>query len=239
MNRFPLVSALLSALLLAGGAQAHQVWLEQTDQAATLYFGEFGDNLRETSPGLLDKFAQPSATLLTANGEKPLKLDRTANAFLLSGRAAQGESIVAEEANYPVIENKKGDVVTRMIWTPAARYVGTLSAHAPKLTLDLVPTGKAGEFKVFYQGKPLPKAKVGAVVQSGWMKEAYSNEQGIVQFSLPWKGLYVLEVHHTDKTAGERRGKPYDTASYVTTLSLVQADGVDPLPAGPAATPNQ
>ena len=57
MNRriTPLISALLLATL-AGGAQAHQVWIEASGNQARLHFGEYADNLRETSPGLLDKF---------------------------------------------------------------------------------------------------------------------------------------------------------------------------------------
>ena len=48
----------LATLLLAslGTAQAHQVWLENDGGQAQLFFGEFNDNLRETSPGALDKF---------------------------------------------------------------------------------------------------------------------------------------------------------------------------------------
>jgi len=60
---------------------------------------------------------------------------------------------------------------------------------------------------------------------------------------MPWKGVYVAEVSHTDKTPGERAGakgtERYQGVSYVTTTTFVQADGVEPIPAGPAATPNK
>jgi hypothetical protein len=112
-------------------------------------------------------------------------------------------------------------------------------AQEPRLALDIVPTGKPGQFKVSYKNAALPKAKVGLVTPSGWMKEAHSDAEGLVQFDLPWQGVYVAEVHHTDKTAGERDGKPYDIASFVTTLSLIQPKGLKALPAAPAATPNK
>lgn len=230
---------LVSALMFTGAANAHQIWLEQTSKAANLYFGEFGENLREASPGLLDKFVKPSATLSGAKGDQALTLNKEAGSFVLSARAGKNESITAEEANYPGFEKKTGETVVRSIWTPAARLVTSDAVQAPKLTLDLVPSGKPGEFKVYYKGQPLPKAKVGIVVQSGWNKEATSDDQGAVKFDLPWQGTYILEVHHTDKTAGERDGKPYDVASFVTTLSLAQAKGIKPVPAGPAATPNK
>lgn len=241
MKRLAIVSSLLSTLIVAAApASAHQIWLQQDAKGAQLFFGEFGDNLREASPGLLDKFVSPSAVVISAKGDRTLELSKKANAFALSGKAAKDESIVAEESHYPVFENKHGGgTPTATAWTPAARLVTSNAAQEPRLTLDLLPTGKAGQFKVTYKNQPLPKAKVGLVVQSGWVKEAYSDEQGLVQFALPWQGTYVAEVHHTDKTAGERDGKAYDTASFVTTLSLVQASGIKAVPAGPAAKPNK
>lgn len=239
MKRTLIVSALFSTMLFAVSAQAHQIWLQQGAKTANLYFGEFGENLREASPGLLDRFVQPTATLLGAKGEQPLTVSKTGNAFVLSGKAGKNESIIAEEAHYPVIEKKNGEVVTRTIWTPAARLVTSHAEQPPKLTLDIVPTGKQGEFKLFYKGQPLAKTKVGVIVQSGWAKEAHSDEQGLVKFDLPWAGTYVVEAHHVDKTAGERDGKAYDVASYVTTLSLSTNKGIKAVPAGPAATPNK
>ncbi|QOT79128.1 DUF4198 domain-containing protein [Cupriavidus basilensis] len=240
MNRL-ITSALLCGAALSGTAQAHQVWLEQTPATAQLYFGEFNENLREVSPGLLDRFVQPTAVLVTARGEQPLKADKTTNGFVLSGRAGAGETIVAQDTGYPLLERKDGDKVIRTAWTPAARLLGagSTSAVAPKLALDIVPTGRAGEYQVVYAGRPLPKAKVGVAVQSGWGRELRTDEQGIVRLAQPWQGTYVLEVHHVDKTAGERNGKPYDIASYVTTLSLTQGDGLPAVPAVPAATPNK
>ena len=229
----------VSALMFVGAANAHQIWLEQTPKAAQLYFGEFGENLRETSPGLLDKFIKPTAMLVNNKNEQALTLEKTSNAFVLSSIAKNNESIVAEEVNFLPIERKNGETVTRTVRTPAARLIVSNAAQDPKLTLDIVPTGNTGEFKVFYKNQPLQKAKVGIIVQSGWMKEATSDEQGLVSFDLPWQGTYVLEVHHTDKTPGERDGKPYDIASFVTTLSMMQPEGVKALPAPSAKTPNK
>lgn len=237
MKRRLALLPLVSALMFGGAAHAHQVWLEQTPKAAHLYFGEFGENLRETSPGLLDKFGKPVATLSTEKGDQALTMSKEANAFALSARAGKNQTIIVEEASYPGFEKKTGDTIVRSIWTPAARLVTSDAARAPKLTLDIVPSGQPGEFKVYYKGQPLAKTKVGIVVQSGWSREATSDDQGAVTFDLPWQGTYVLEAHHTDKTAGERDGKPYDVASFVTTLSLTQATGIKAVAAAPATTP--
>lgn len=236
-------TAIAFALMaLSSAAQAHQIWIEPADQRAVIRFGEFGDNLREASPGLLDKFVAPSATLISARGDKTAAGVKTANGFTLPFGAAAGESVIAQEASYPISTFKRGDKEVSSWYYPAARLVTDFAPQQPKLPLDLVPTGEAGAFKLFFQGKPLPKTKVALVTQSGWAKEANTDEHGVVKFDLPWKGTYVAEVHHNDQTPGERNGakgaERYTAVSYVTSVTYIKADGVDPIPAPPAAHPS-
>lgn len=231
--------------LTAASAQAHQIWLEQAPGAegATLNFGEFGDNLRETSPGLLDKLGRPMATLLSPRGERQQALTKKPHGFVLPFQAAQGESIVAEDALYPLYAMPQVGPQAKGWYVPAARLVTQWTAQPPRLTFDLVTTGTPGELKVVFKGQALAKVKVNLVTASGWAKEARSDEQGLVKFDLPWRGTYVAEASHSDKTPGERTGlqgpEKYDAASYVTTLTYVQADGLPALPASPAATPSR
>lgn len=241
----------LTAIALAAAAfaaQAHHVWIEQNAQGATLYFGEFGGNLREASPGLLDKFVKPVAQRLSAKGDAALAPAKNAGGFALGARAAKGESIVAEETAYPISESKSGDKVTRSLYQPAARLVTDFSAQRPVLTLDLVPTGKSGkdgvEFQAFYKGQPLPKAKVEVITASGWAQGHNTDDAGKLSVKLPWRGTYVLEMSHRDAAAGERvaadgKGEQYDRASYVTSLTVLQPKGLPTLPAPPAAAPNK
>ena len=56
--------------------------------------------------------------------------------------------------------------------------------------------------------------------------------------ALPWRGPYVFEVQHNDRTPGKRGDEAYDQASYVTSLTVVQPQGVEPLPALPPAKPH-
>lgn len=234
--------AAITSMLLLGTAQAHHVWIEQNGKEAKLYFGEFGENLREASPGRLDKFIKPVAHKLTAQGAQPLQVAKTASGFALSSRAARGESLVAEDAAYPITERKDGDKTTRSLYVPAARLTMDYGRQEPRLTLDLVPTGKQDkhsvEVQAFYKGQPLPKAKVGIVTASGWGQEHRADEQGKLTVKLPWKGSYVLEVKHAD-SAGERDGEKYDRASYVTSLTVAQPKGLPALPAAPAAEPSK
>ncbi|RYF22506.1 MAG: DUF4198 domain-containing protein [Comamonadaceae bacterium] len=233
----PLTAALLLACL-GSAAQAHQVWIENSGNQARLHFGEYADNLRESSPGLLDKF-KGVPTLHQMAGGKMQHIDGklTPTAFTYATTGAS-DTLFAEAA-YPLIERTKSNQAA-MVWRPAARWVASLAqpVTATPNALDVVPTGKAGELRVVYNGTPLPKAKVTLVSPSGWAREASTGADGAVQFELPWKGQYVAEVHHTDKTPGERAGgEKFGESSFVTTLSFTQASGMESpaLPAAPAA----
>jgi uncharacterized GH25 family protein len=244
MKKSHLHIALAVSLFASSGlASAHQIWIEQAvgEKTASVRFGEFGENLRETSPGLLDKFGKPKATLLSTKGEQSVDAVKSAKGLSLPFGAAGGESIVAEDPSYPLYNRKQGDESTLNRYYPAARLITSFAAQQPKLSLDLVPTGKPGEFKLFLKGQPKAKTKVTLVTQSGWAKEGKTDEQGVVSFDMPWKGTYVAEVSVNERGAGERPGangpEKFESVSYVTTLTYVKADGMEPLPAPPAATP--
>jgi hypothetical protein len=49
--------------------------------------------------------------------------------------------------------------------------------------------------------------------------------------------MYVIEAVYNDKSGGERGGKPYDIASYSTSLSFVRSAGIAALPAPQASMP--
>lgn len=240
----------LAAVALAAAAiaaQAHQVWLEQDAKAAKLYFGEFGENLREASPGLLDKFSGPTVQRLSPKGDGTASVSKTPNGFAIATRAGKGESIVAEDVTYPLSERKEGDRTIRTAYMPAARLVTDFTQQSPKLALDLVPTGKTGrdgtEFQAFYKGQPLPKAKVVLVNVSGWGQEHHTGEDGKLSVKLPWRGTYVLELSHRDTTGGERgstdKAEKWDRANFVTSLTVQQPSGLPTLPTPAAAPPNK
>ena len=153
--------ALVALLVAATPVQAHQIWIEQSEgQNAVVRFGEFGENLREASPGLLDKFAKVTGTLISAKGEQKSEATKTANGFSLPFTAAPGDGIIAQDANYPLYTWKQQGKDTTNWFYPAARYITGFAAQQPRLVLDLVPAGEAGQFKLFFKDQPKAKTKV-------------------------------------------------------------------------------
>lgn len=241
INRTVKCMAVVTALFMLGTANAHHVWLEQDGNQTRLYFGEFNDNLRETSPGRLDAFIKPAALKFAGTTRQEIATTKEANGFLVAARIAKGETLVAQDAAYPIRERKEAGITERSLYVPAARLVLDASAQTPQLTLDVVPTGKSDkgqvELQVFYKGQPLPKAKVAVMTASGWTQELRAMDDGKLMVVMPWAGSYVMEVKHLD-TAGERGAEKYDKANYVTSLTLVQTVGLPALPALPATAPS-
>ncbi|WP_298207920.1 TonB-dependent receptor [Acidovorax sp.] len=226
----PVLATLLACASLT--AHAHQVWLENTAGQARLHFGEFNENLREASPGRLDQFKGVPA-LEQRTGTTAQRVDGQLRKDGFHYTVTGTPDTLFAAATYPLVDRSKRNLAT-MHWQPSARWVASLAQPvAPTAPLDLVPTGKPGQFKVVFKGAPLAKAKVQLAAPSGWTREADTAEDGTVSFVTPWKGQYVAEVKHSDKTPGELQGEKYGEASYVTTLTFVLADGM----ASPALPP--
>ncbi len=141
--------------------QAHQIWIEQAEgQNAVVRFGEFGENLREASPGLLDKFAKVTGTLISAKGEQKSDATKTANGFSLPFSAAPATALSRRMRATRSISgsNKAKTSTTGSI--PRHAYITGFAAQQPKLVLDLVPTGQEGQFKLFFKDQPKAKTKV-------------------------------------------------------------------------------
>jgi hypothetical protein len=226
-SRFFLAALLLSFGL--SGAAAHSIWVEREGDGARLYFGEFDENLREGSPGLLDRL-KPEAKV--AGSDKALKLDKQATFFAVAGPLAKDDSVIAENV---AITERRGDKPTKVLNRLGARTVADFKELPAVNTLDIVPAGKPGQFKVFYQGKPLAKAKAELIAESGWKREFKTDEQGLFEATLPWRGGYVIEVQHTDATPGKLGEEAYDSVRCASTLFVRVADGLQG-PSQPAVT---
>lgn len=231
------LAALLS-LSVAGSASAHFLWLEPEADGARLYFGEFEENLREASPGLLDRLTPlPEAKVVGTSGTQLLKVEKSPTAFVIDGKRGAADSIVAEQVR--VNERKQGEKVTRTLGRLGARWVPDFAERAATLPLDIVPAGKPGAIKVFYKDKPLAKAKVELISESGWKRELRTDGEGALTIALPWKGAYVITVEHLDPTAGTEGGEAYTSQRLVSTLSFRTTEGGEAPPTPAVFTPKR
>ena len=223
---------LLIALALAGLpalAQAHYLWLEKHGAQSRLYFGEINE-VRERSPGRLDEIPAPKVWSGEGADKREYSVSRTATHFALAAPA--GKAVAA-----PLLASETGIGVKD--WTKfglgivkpnfyARNLAGPVKGQvAPALPLDIVPVaGKKNTFQVFFNGAPLPKAKVAIVAPNDWTQDGRTDAQGQISLPTPWRGTYLLEVIHKEVTAGEFEGKKYESLRHRMTLTFTQASGV-------------
>lgn len=240
MKKSVLVSLVLGLTTMS---HAHHIWLEQHTDHAALYFGEFGQNLREVSPGVLDKLTNPKATKVTVGEpDQVFDLSKLTNAYHAQVKLAEDSSLLVTDPDYAVFERKQGEQVIRGQYVPAARLLGSLQKQQPKLKLDIVPTGQTSantaEFQVWFNQQPLPNVEVDLWTASGWKQTLRTDQDGKLTAAVPWQTVYVLELNHKEQIAGQKNGQPYDHSSYTTAVTFYQKQGLAQLPAKPAAPPN-
>jgi len=212
-------------------ANAHYIWIERDAKSARLYFGEVAE-VRERSPGRLDEIRAPE--VWSPGSVAPLAAVRGKAYFAIAGELKN--QVLARETGYEVKNWSGIGVVKPMfyarhsVWpldaTPAARHL-----------LDIVPVGRRRDtFQVFFDGKPLPKAKVNLYAPNDWMQDHQTGADGTVKLLLPWRGQYVLEVIHKEERAGEFEGRKFDAFRHRAALTVVKSGGIPPKGTGGGAS---
>lgn len=212
-----LLSALVTLLAGVPALRAHSVWVEDTpDKKVVVRFGEVGDTY-ETSPGHLDSLSLPVGWTAGKEGKPAtFSVEKKSDHFLFVGAAptqpALGETV------FPVM--KRGDRPASwphfyVRWQPS----GAPAPTKPALTLDILPTGTAGEFRVYLRGQPLPNAVV--AVHSKPEAELKADTEGRFRFTAP-AGLVVLTCNHKETLTGFAAGVAYDVTSHNTALTWRQ-----------------
>lgn len=207
------VFAAIASGFLSLNASAHALWLENDAKAVKLYFGEYSENLRETSPGRLDGIVEPVATVIDAAGkESPVKPLRENGYFAIPG-STTGNAVLVQALKQPIREpqgENPGPVSKRFLY---ARF-----GKGGSLPLDIENNGDL--LRLSFMGKPAAKTEIIIIAPNGWEKHLTTDEKGEVSFSLPESGLYVIEAKYEHKNPGEFEGKAYTIESHKVTLSV-------------------
>lgn len=219
-------------------ANAHYLWIERSGTNAQLLFGEYEESARERSPGRLDEIPAPRAQQVTNKpATMPALLQKQATGFAFPALDADTQALLAKEPAVPVKDWRKAGIgIVKPLFY--ARHQSRFDPQAePTLTLDILPAKDEGCFHVYFRGKPLPKAEVKIVASNTWAQESRTNDNGMVQLPLPWKGQYILQVIHLEPVAGSYEGQAYQARRHRATLTYVTASGDATFSPRPAARP--
>ena len=218
-----MVQLMISAILLLAlseTAQAHFVWLERDGEGpARAYFGEWIDDIREKTGGLLDRFKAPRAFLGTSS--ELLPVTRNDNNLEINAKG-RGDVRFVDSGVPPREDKEKGGTTKTIYYAKAGR-----AETAAKLDLELVPTtANSNTLVLLFFGAPLPKAELTIIGPSKWEKPLATDEQGRVTLPTPWAGRYVLEVTYFDEKAGGSGEEKFNRTRHISSLSFMQPDGI-------------
>jgi hypothetical protein len=220
MVRLISLFTMFATLSLISSAHAHFVWLERDGEGpARAYFGEWIDDIREKTGGLLDRFKAPRAFLGTSSELLPVKRNENNLEINAKGR---GDVRFVDSSVPPREDKEKGGATKTIYYAKAGR-----AETAAKLDLELVPTtANSNTFVLLFFGAPLPKAELTIIGPSKWEKPLVTDEQGRVTLPTPWAGRYVLEVTHFEEKAGGSGEEQFHRTRHISSLSFVQRDGL-------------
>jgi len=192
---------------------AHSVWIEPVNGQLVVRFAE-PDGRLEKSPGYLDSLSLPIAFTLVTNAPFSVEAPKKVDHFLLLNAAITNVACV--ETSFTVRAAKKPNFYAR--WQPAG-----LSAGRPLLTLDLVPTGKRGEVRLYLRGKPHGGVKATLRTPDDKEKELTANADGFIRFESNQSGQHMLSVaHQREPIPGFHLGVPYEQISHNAALTWNQ-----------------
>src|SRR5918999_1699057 len=132
MSKLTSLVIMLMTLSLVSFAEAHYVWLERDgDGPARVYFGEWIDDIREKSGGLLDRIKAPRVFLGASSEPLPVKRNENNLEITVKGRA---DLRLMENSMAPREDKEKGGTTKTIYYARAGR-----SEVSGKLDLEIVP----------------------------------------------------------------------------------------------------
>lgn len=197
---------------------AHSVWIEPHQGALVIRFGEL-DGRTEKSPGHLDELSVPVPFSILTNALVAIEIAKQTNHFSLNGTSPT--NIVCADTTYAVMATpgnpgRRPNFYAR--WHPPGAGPGT-----PTLTLDLVPSGKPGEVRVYFRGEPLPGIKAIFRTPDEREQELTADSEGFLRFPTAQTGQYHLSIaRHRETLKGFFGGKAYGLTSHNAALTWVQ-----------------
>jgi hypothetical protein len=201
---------------------AHYLWIEKEQNGdARVFFGEYQERVKEITGGRLDQITGPRFDAIPVKGKgRKVKYERRADH--LEVRGVKGDRLLVTEADHPVQDLREYEIgiVKPMFYARTEAPTGTMAA--PALNLDIVPTEKKNEFRVFFKQQPAAGFKIMVYAPNLWMQELKTAEDGLVNIETPWPGQYVLDVVHKEAASGEFKGTAYEAVRHRATCSLLR-----------------
>ncbi|MGY0037694.1 DUF4198 domain-containing protein [Pedobacter sp. NJ-S-72] len=212
---------------------AHALWIETgttgkigQQQTVKVYYGEYAANERENISKWYSDVKEFTLWLVGPDQQRTqLKLTSDSNAFT-SSFTPDKNGLYALEVSHEAKElggTTKYHFLASTNVTVGKSISTATTTNVLNLKLDNTSPLKVNQTVKLTASlnKEAAKAKTVSIFSpSGWAKETKTDENGLVQFTPIWPGIYVIEVAEFQKVKGEHQGKAYEAIWQGATYSF-------------------
>lgn len=233
MKRF--LSCILLSMAAAAAMYAHFVFVtpEAGGASARIFISE--NLLPDLDAGMI---SGSKLNLLDASGgDSPLTLERGDKNYFSVALAGSGTRVVYGVTDLGVMSRGgKSHVLIYYPKTIVGNAFDTKAQVGDKTPVELIPTGKPGDFKLkmLAHGKALADSEVTVILPDGNEKKVKTDANGeTVAFTAT--GRYGAWARYWEPTPGERDGKKYEEVRRYATLVIDAGEttsAASPEPAG-------
>lgn len=236
--------SLLSLVLAVPALSAHYIWIVPDARSGSAQV-VFSNSPSPDNPELLAKISETQVYARHAGGQiVPLKWTKEDEAYRLSV-PGKGPWTIGGVCQYGVIQKGNSEPFLLCYYAKAPLGQGEetssksiSSAPWERLALEIVPVEnkEPRQFRVLWQGKPLPGAEV-MILEPGREKgqEVKTDGTGSFAFTPTKSGLHGIRARHVEPREGELAGKKYREVRHYATLALLLADARGERPRAEAA----
>lgn len=234
---------MLAISCIATTSYAHCLWLETSadgklnaPQEVKVFYGEYGENIHETTAGKFTDMKDFTLWLLTPDNKKvQLHCTAATDCYVANFTPTVPGiyTLLLENTALAPVETKgayatiKPFFYARTSVTVKGNQLAISDSASPLqpvwIDWDLRKKYKEGDacsLTVWVNNKPLADHEVTVYAPTGWGKILTTDANGQAVFPALWKGRYVIEVIHLDKAPGEDNGKAYQSIRQVATFAV-------------------
>ena len=232
-----LIAAVAASLFAVLPVSAHHIWIEADGRRREDLSSASSARTCARPRRALSTSWSRKRGIVTPAGERPLDIRKTADGFALPASPRPATASSPRTSRYPVYERHARRQDDALDLLAGGRLRADRTPRAAVLDLDVVPVA-GDKFQVVFKGKPLAEGQ-GRGRHAVGLGPRSAHRRGRRASRSRCRGGASTSSRSTTTTdePGKRGEEAYDVMNYVTSLTVVQPQGLEPLPAPPPAKP--
>ncbi|PAU94450.1 ferredoxin [Aliifodinibius salipaludis] len=239
-----IVLSTLFTLFITSHLFAHNLWIETTStgsigesQEVHVYYGEYTSGYYEKVDENFKDVADFELWVVTPDGNR-IQLDTTpgqqkytaeftpeqSGAYTVFLKSDQADVVDWREYDLGILKPNFYASTITVVGKNTSKTTSDLTEANPLVIHDSSAqpkqAGDSTQLTVFYEGEPLAEQEIVVGIADQWTKTVSTNEDGNVEFALPWKGQYVIETVYTEDTSGTFNKTDYEATRHTSTYTI-------------------